>query len=89
MLVGLLKFLFWFFFISYVFKFLFRILAPFLMSRFIKKTSQRFENQFNTNNSKKEEEEEGKVSIDKKKSSQSHKKSDNIGDYVDFEEIDD
>jgi len=58
------------------------------MSRFIKKTSQRFENQFNTNNSKKEEE-EGKVSIDKKKSSQSHKKSDNIGDYVDFEEIDD
>tara|TARA_B110000459_G_scaffold83264_1_gene93549 strand:+ start:302 stop:568 length:267 start_codon:yes stop_codon:yes gene_type:complete len=88
MLVGLLKFLFWFFFISYVFKFLFRILAPFLMSRFIKKTSQRFENQFNNNNSKKEEE-EGKVSIDKKKSSQSNKKSDNIGDYVDFEEIDD
>jgi hypothetical protein len=57
------------------------------MSRFIKKTSQRFENQFNTNNSKKEK--EGKVSIDKNKSSQSNKKSDNIGDYVDFEEIDD
>jgi len=87
MLVGLLKFLFWFFFILYVFKFLFRIFSPFLMSRFIKKTSQRFENQFNTNNSKKEK--EGKVSIDKNKSSQSNKKSDNIGDYVDFEEIDD
>ena len=87
MLVGLLKFLFWFFFISYVFKFLFRIFAPFLMSRFIKKTSQRFEHKFNRDNSKKEE--EGKVSIDKNKSSQSHKKSDNIGDYVDFEEIDD
>jgi hypothetical protein len=57
------------------------------MSRFIKKTSQRFEHKFNRDNSKKEE--EGKVSIDKKKSSQSHKKSDNIGDYVDFEEIDD
>ncbi len=87
MLVGLLKFIFWFFFISYVFKFLFRIFAPFLMSRFIKKTSQRFERQFNSNNSKKEE--EGKVSIDKNKSSESKKKSDNIGDYVDFEEIDD
>tara|TARA_B100000767_G_C19689409_1_gene503291 strand:- start:257 stop:430 length:174 start_codon:yes stop_codon:yes gene_type:complete len=57
------------------------------MSRFIKKTSQRFERQFNSNNSKKEE--EGKVSIDKNKSSESKKKSDNIGDYVDFEEIDD
>jgi len=87
MLVGLLKFLFWFFFISYFFKFIFRIFAPFFLSRLFKKASQHFGHQFNNNNSKKEE--EGKVSIDKNKSSESNQKSDNIGDYVDFEEIDD
>ena len=83
-----LSVLFWFFFILYLLKFLFRIFAPILMSRFIKKTSQRFEQQFNQHQSNKRED-EGKVSIDEKTSTDSNKKSDNIGDYVDFEEVDD
>jgi|TARA_B110000263_G_scaffold237529_1_gene237892 hypothetical protein len=83
-----LAFLFWFFFILYILKFLFRIFVPILMSRFIKKTSQRFEHQFNQNSNTRKDE-EGKVSIDKNTSTDSNKKSDNIGDYVDFEEVDD
>jgi|TARA_B110000914_G_C15265130_1_gene354942 hypothetical protein len=76
-------------FLCYVlFRFIFKILAPILLSIFIKKSSQRFEQNFNQKQSN-QREEEGNVSIDKNISSASNKKSDNVGDYVDFEEIND
>ena len=76
-------------FLCYVlFRFIFKILAPILLSIFIKKSSQRFEQNFNQKQSN-QREKEGNVSIDKNISSASNKKSDNIGDYVDFEEIND
>ena len=76
-------------FLCYVlFRFIFKILAPILLSIFIKKSSQRFEQNFNQKQSN-QREKEGNVSIDKNISSASNKKSDNVGDYVDFEEIND
>ena len=76
-------------FLCYIlFRFIFKILAPILLSIFIKKSSQRFEQNFNQKQSN-QREKEGNVSIDKNISSASNKKSDNVGDYVDFEEIND
>ena len=83
----LLKFILGFFVFSYLIKFLFRFLAPYLLKRFANKMQDKFGQQFNHNSysNKEPAQPEGKVTIEKKKSTE--RKSDNIGDYVDFEEI--
>ena len=88
MLVGLVKFLFWFFFISYLIKMLGRLLAPILIKRFASKMQDRFGQQFNQKNQNHEptKQQEGKVTLEKTKTS-TKIKSDNLGDYVDFEEV--
>ena len=88
MLVGLVKFLFWFFFISYVLKLLTRILAPILLKRFTNKMQDRFKGKFNQQyeNPQKPVQPEGKVTLKKTKPS-TQTKSDGVGDYVDFEEV--
>ena len=62
-----------------------RLLAPFILTFFAKKMQDKFNDQFNQkyeNTTKKE----GEVTIEgKNKSSQS--KDHNVGDYVDFEEV--
>ena len=90
MLAGLIKFLFWFFFISYLIKILTRLLAPILLKRFANKMQGRFQQQFNQQhqNPKNPQQQEGKVTLEKTKSS-TKIKSDNVGDYVDFEEVED
>jgi hypothetical protein len=84
MLVGLIKFLFWFFFISYLLKILARIFAPLLMKRFANKMQERFNQQYQ--NPQTPVQEEGKVTLEKTNTS-TKTKSDNVGDYVDFEEV--
>jgi len=88
MLAGLIKFLFWFFFISYLIKLLTRLLAPILLKRFANKMQERFKGQFNQQyeNSQNPVHPEGKVTLEKTKYS-TKTKSDNVGDYVDFEEV--
>ena len=88
MLAGLVKFLFWFFFISYVLKLLTRILAPILLKRFTNKMQDRFKGKFNQQyeNPQNPVQPEGKVTLEKTKPSE-QKKSDGVGDYVDFEEV--
>lgn len=90
MLAGLIKFLFWFFVISYLIKLLTRLLAPILLKRFANKMQDRFKGQFNQQyeNSHNPVQPEGKVTLEKTKSS-TKTKSDNVGDYVDFEEVED
>ena len=58
------------------------------MKRFVNKMQDRFQQQFNQQyqNSKDKTQEEGKVTLEENNSSQ-RTKSDNIGDYVDFEEV--
>ena len=84
MLVGLIKILFWFFFISYLLKILARIFAPLLIKRFADKMQERFNQQYQ--NSKTSPQEEGKVTLEKTNTS-TKTKSDDVGDYVDFEEV--
>ena len=63
-----------------------RLLAPFLFKRMADKMNQRFKNQFNQQNSPVEE--EGEVSI-KTKPKKSKTDTNDMGEYVDFEEVDD
>ena len=88
MLAGLIKFLFWFFVISYLIKILTRLLAPILLKRFANKMQDRFKGQFNQQyeNPQNPTAPEGKVTLEKTKTPTKNK-SDNLGDYVDFEEV--
>ena len=80
-------------FFYYVFRFLARLLAPFLMRYAAKKIQDKFKDQMGQHmrgsgfgqqdNPKKE----GEVYMRSKKSSQDKINSDSVGDYVDFEEI--
>ena len=83
MLIGLLKFLFWFFVISYLIKFLGRVFLPLMLKRFINKSSEKFKQQYDNMDTYSNK--EGEVTIESnKKSSDS---SNDVGDYVDFEEV--
>ena len=85
MLLGLFKFIFWFFLITYLIKIIFRILAPFLIKRFADKMQSRFYQR--NHNYQDLHKEDGKVSL--KRTNHSKKsKSEGLGEYVDFEEID-
>tara|TARA_B100000767_G_C19280492_1_gene335231 strand:- start:179 stop:451 length:273 start_codon:yes stop_codon:yes gene_type:complete len=86
MILKLLNFLFWFFVLSYIIKFLSRIFLPIFVKRFIRKSSQRFGQQFNNMNRQGTKSNEGEVTIESKKTKS--KLSDKVGEYVDFEEID-
>jgi hypothetical protein len=86
MLVGLINFLFWFFLISYILKFLGRYIFPVLLKRYVKKKQSQFNQHFNQQQDTTVE--EGKVTI-KTKSKKSKSDTSDMGDYVDFEEVDD
>jgi len=76
-------------FFTYLFlKYLGRILAPILLKRFATKMQDRFGQQFNQQNHNQQppKQQEGKVTLEKTKNS-TKTKSDNLGDYVDFEEV--
>ena len=91
--MGLIKTLLIVLFFYYGFKFLARLLAPFLMRYAAKKIQDKFKDQMGQHmrasgfgqqdNPKKE----GEVYVRSKKSSQDKINSDSVGDYVDFEEI--
>ena len=67
-------------------KYLGRILVPILLKRFASKMKDRFQGQFNQQNSPVEE--EGEVSI-KTNPKKSKTDTNDMGEYVDFEEVDD
>ena len=83
--MGLLKFIFWFFFISYLIKILARLFAPILMKRFANKMQDRFNQHYQDQQPPSQQ--EGEVTIEKTHNSMK-KKAGNIGEYVDFEEVD-
>jgi hypothetical protein len=71
-------------------KYLGRILAPILLKRFVSKMQDRFQGQFNQQFNQQDSpvEKEGKVSI-KTKPKKSKDDTNDMGEYVDFEEVDD
>ena len=50
MLVGLIRFLFWFFLISYILKLLGRYIFPYLLKSYVKKKQSEFNQQFSQEN---------------------------------------
>lgn len=70
--------------IYYGFKVLTRLFAPFLMKFVAKKAEERFGNQYNKQ--QESQKKEGEVTIDKVPNTKSSNK--NVGDYIDYEEID-
>lgn len=85
-MIGLFRFLFWFFLISYILRILGRYVFPILLKRYINKKQSQFNQQFNHQDSSLEK--EGKVSI-KTKTKKSKNDTNDMGEYVDFEELDD
>ena len=85
MLVGLIRFLFWFLLISYILKLLGRYVFPYFLKRYIKKKQSEFNQQFSQSQSN--EEKEGEVSI-KTKPKKSKSDTSKMGEYIDFEEVD-
>ena len=69
-------------------KYLVRIFAPILLRRFAHKMQERFKQQFNNqqNNSEDLRKKEGEVSIESRDDFQ-HKQTNDLGEYVDFEEV--
>ncbi|MEX2380265.1 MAG: DUF4834 family protein [Vicingaceae bacterium] len=84
-LISLLRTLLIFVAVYFAFRLIFRVLVPYLLKRFIKKQEGRFYQNFNSNADKRGEESTGEVNI-KGKQKKSHK-SDQLGDYVDYEEV--
>lgn len=83
--VGLIKIIGIIFLVYYVVKILSRLFTPFLLRYVSKKAEEKFGGQFN-NQRPETPKKEGEISIDKMpKQKQSNK---DVGDYVDFEEID-
>ncbi|MFL2568020.1 MAG: DUF4834 family protein [Flavobacteriales bacterium] len=70
----------------FFFKYTIRLLAPFLIKRFANKMQDKFRQEFNQQY-KNNDSKEGEVTIENKKKS-SNSKTDKVGDYVDFEEVD-
>ena len=86
-MAGLIKFLIWFFIISYILKFLGRFVFPFLLKRYVKKKQSQFNQKFTQQQDTTVDVEEGKVTI-KTKVKKSKSDKNDMGEYVDFEEVD-
>ena len=96
MLAGLIKTLLYILFFWYGFKLLAKIFAPFLMRYAATKVQEKFKDQmkqqnrgFGFNPHPQYSKKEGEVSIKSKISTKKKSNTESVGDYVDFEEIED
>ncbi|MGB4742800.1 MAG: DUF4834 domain-containing protein [Flavobacteriaceae bacterium] len=80
--IGLLKTLLIFVLVYTIFKYLMLLLAPFIVKSIAKKAESHFRNQ---SAPKPPTQKEGEISIDKMPNSKSS--NNNVGEYVDYEEI--
>ena len=90
----MLKFLFFIAIIYLFFRLLGRYILPWLVKRYIKKTKKKFYQQnFGTDpgfqKKQKQKKSEGKINIKTEKKKKKDKRDDGLGEYVDYEEIDD
>tara|TARA_B100000965_G_C19524418_1_gene728081 strand:- start:337 stop:591 length:255 start_codon:yes stop_codon:yes gene_type:complete len=81
-----LKTLAFIFIVYYFVKYTLRLLAPFILQLFAKKMQQKFKDQYNQHHENKQK--EGEITIEGNKNNPKSKNH-NVGDYVDFEEVDD
>jgi len=84
--MSVLRTIFFILIFYYAFKFLAKLFAPFLMKKAANAMQKKAEQQFG-NQKTKSTIKEGETIIDKAPK-KSHKNTDSVGEYVDFEEID-
>ena len=82
-----LKVLLFFFLFYFLIRLLGRWFAPKLFQYAVKKTEQRFQQQYNHYQGQHEKETEGEVSISKKPGNRKNNQ-EPLGEYIDYEEID-
>lgn len=88
----MLKFLFFLVVIYLFLRFMGRYIIPWLVRRYIKKTQQKFYKQnpdADPGYQQKKKKKEGEVNIKTGKKKSDQKNDDELGEYVDYEEIDD
>ena len=85
-LTGVMKTILIIILIYYGIKILSRIFAPALLRYVTKKAEKQFGQQFNKQKSPEQSKSEGEISIDKVPNTKTSNK--NVGEYVDYEEID-
>lgn len=86
--MGLLKTLFFIVLVYYLLKILARVFGPALFGYAAKKAGERFNDKFGQQQySNKQSTQEGEVTIDKQPKKNT-KSSNEVGEYIDFEEID-
>ena len=87
----LLKFLLFIILVYLFFRLLGRYILPWLVRRYMKNVEKKFyQDQYQEKSKQKKRKKEGDININTKSSKSSSKGSDDeLGDYVDFEEIDD
>lgn len=85
MIIGLLRTIFYILLFYYGFKFLMRLFAPFLIKKVAEKMQEKAQQQYG--NQQQSTVKEGETVIDKAPRNQRQSK-DDVGEYVDFEEID-
>ena len=83
---GLVKVILIILLVYYGLKILSRLFAPYLMKYVAKKAEQRFGQQFGGFQKQDPQKKEGEITIDKMPKSKTSNK--NVGEYVDYEEID-
>ena len=86
--MGFLKFIFIVIVIYYAFKLISRYVLPYLLSIFLKKAQDQMMGRANKDAYEKNKKKEGKVSVGYTKESKSKANKDELGEYVDFEEVD-
>ena len=73
------------FLVYYFIKYTLRLLAPFILQSFAKKMQQKFKDKYNQQQGNQQK--EGEITIEGK-NKKTNSKDHNVGDYVDFEEVD-
>ena len=87
----MIKVILYILFFYYGFKILTRIFTPFLLRYATKKMQEKFKNQMRYSNkySKESQKKEGEIHVKSKRNKSSSSNSNTVGDYVDFEEVED
>ncbi len=73
--------------VYFTFKMIIKWFGPLILKYFLRKMGKRFEQQFRQQQDPASRKKEGKVSIDKKPKT-GRKSNKNVGEYIDYEEID-
>tara|TARA_B110000467_G_C18236775_1_gene432032 strand:- start:210 stop:479 length:270 start_codon:yes stop_codon:yes gene_type:complete len=89
MLLGLLKTLFYIYIGFHLFRLVSRILMPYLLKFFVKKAQRNFRQKFGQKQGQAPPKKEGEVSVDHSPNKKQKPTNSSVGEYVDFEEIDD